>query len=152
MEIQPQNDEGLVVKHGGIVGSEFEDLNMRGARFRDVNLSGTEFFDVNLSEAKFDYINMSNASFRNMNLSDLQLHAVQMGGAKFTHMGIHPEADGTVPKQRPMGFEECDFNNSSFTRCDLSGANLSDCDLEGTRINGILVSDLLKAYENAANK
>ncbi len=55
-----------------------------------------------------------------------------------------PPADDSAPKRRS--------GNSSFARCDLSGASLSDCDLEGTKINGILVSDLLKAHEKAANK
>lgn len=49
MEIRPWNDEGLVAKHDGIIGSEFEYLNVHGSKFHGVNLSGVEF-DLSLSK------------------------------------------------------------------------------------------------------
>jgi len=77
MEVKPQNDEKLVVKYGGIPGSEFEDLNM----------SGSSFKQVALAEAKFDHVNMVHASFEDVNLSNISMHSVTMGGAKFTIIG-----------------------------------------------------------------
>ena len=89
MEVKPQNDEKLVVKYGGIPGSEFEDLNM----------SGSSFKQVALAEAKLDRVNMVHASFQDVNLSNMTVHSVTMGGAKFKHVSLHPDENGNVPKQ-----------------------------------------------------
>ena len=89
MEVKPQNDEKLVVKYGGIPGSEFEDLNM----------SGSSFKQVALAEAKLDRVNMVHASFQDVNLSNMTVHSVTMGGAKLKHVSLHPDENGNVPKQ-----------------------------------------------------
>jgi uncharacterized protein YjbI with pentapeptide repeats len=59
-------------------------------------------------------------------------------------------------------FEESDLTKASFTSVNLSGAritsaNLSDVQisyakLDGMKINGVLVTDLQKAYEAAKKK
>ena len=116
MEVKPQNDEKLVVKYGGIPGSEFEDLNM----------SGTSFKQVALAEATLDHVNMVRASFEDVNLSNITMHSVTMGGAKFKHLSLHPDKDGKVPRQEPLEFDECDLNRSIFKDCDLSGIVIED--------------------------
>ncbi len=142
MEVKPQNDEKLVVKYGGIPGSEFEDLNM----------SRSSFQQVALAEARFDHVNMVNASFADVNLSNITMHSVTMGGAKFKHLSLHPDEDGNIPKQEPLEFVECDLNRSTFTDCDLSGIAIKGCDLESATIDGVLLSALLEAYRETANK
>jgi uncharacterized protein YjbI with pentapeptide repeats len=134
MEVAPQNDEKLVVKYGGIPGSEFEDLKM----------SGSSFKQVALAEARFSHVNMARASFEDANLSDITMHSVTMGGAKFKHLSLHPDEDGDIPKQDPLEFVECDLNRSTFTDCDLSGIAIKGCNLEGATIDGVLITDLLK--------
>lgn len=111
----------------------------------NANLSGSRFHDVNLSGAEFDDVNLSNASFHDINLSDITVTAVQIGGARFKHIGLPPCAPG---KQRPLSFEEADLNSSTFTKCDLSGVKISDCNTDGMTIDGMAVSDLLAAYRS----
>ena len=38
--------------------------------------------------------------------------------------------------------------DSTFRKVDLSNVNIIDCNLDGMTIDGILVTDLLKAYGN----
>ncbi len=140
MEIEPQHDEKLVVKHGGIPGSEFEDLNM----------SGSSFKQVALAEAKLDHVNMVRASFNDVNLSHITMHSVTMGGAKFKHLSLHPDEDGDIPKQEPLEFIECDLNRSTFTDCDLSGIAIKGCNLEGATVDGVLITDLLKTRQEGS--
>ena len=137
MEVKPQNDEKLIVKHGGIPGSEFEDLNMRGSSFEQVSLT----------EARFDHVNIIHASFEDVNLSNIAMHSVTMGGARFVHMSLHPDEDGNIPKQDPLEFVECDLNRSTFTDCDLSGIAIEGCSLDGATIDGVLITDLLNTQQ-----
>ncbi len=108
-------------------------------------LSGSRFHDVNLAEAEFDDVNMSRVTFTNINMSDISVRGVQMGGARFSCIGLPPGAGG---KQRPMSFEAADLNGTAFSKCDLSGVGISNCELDGMTIDGVLVSDLFAAYRN----
>lgn len=109
----------------------------------NANMSGSRFHDVNLSGAEFDDINMSKVCFRNVNLSDISVCGVQMGGAEFKHVGLPP---GTPGKQRPLRFEECDLNGSTFKECSLTDVDIIDCDISGMKIHGISVQDMLDSY------
>jgi uncharacterized protein YjbI with pentapeptide repeats len=107
------------------------------------DLAGSRFCDVNLADAEFDDVNMRHVKLHNINLSDIAVSAVQMGGASFCCVGLPP---GTAGKQRPLRFENCDFNGSTFRRCDLSNVALTDCDVSGMKIDGVAVDELLRAY------
>ena len=109
----------------------------------NVNIAGSRFHDVNLSGSEFDDINMSKVSFRNINLSDISICGVQMGGAIFRHVGLPPGMKG---KQKPLQFDECDLNGSSFKQCDLANVEINNCNIEGLKIDGIPVSDLISEY------
>jgi uncharacterized protein YjbI with pentapeptide repeats len=107
------------------------------------NISGSRFHDVNLSETEFDDINMSKVRFHNINMSDIEVSAVQMGGAKFRHIGLPPCTGG---KQRPLWFEEADLNGTTISKCDLSNVKIEICNLEGMTIEGVLVTELLSVF------
>jgi uncharacterized protein YjbI with pentapeptide repeats len=113
--------------------------DISGSRFLDVNLAGAEFNDVNLAEARV----------HNVNMSDMAIDCVQMGGTSFRHVGLPPDQPG-AGKQRPLAFEECDLNGSTFKKVDLSGVSITACNLEGATIDGVLVSDLIAAYRKQA--
>ncbi len=115
--------KNLTLKHENISGSEFEDLNMAGARFTNVNLSGAEFHDINFSDVLFT--------------------AAQIGGTTFRYIGPPPGAE----EKRPVTFENGVLRESVFRNMDMTNVKLMDCNLTGMTINGILVTDLLKAWE-----
>lgn len=118
----------LSIKHDNIAESEFEDVNMSGSRFENINLSGSRFHDVSFS--------------------DVQFTAAQIGGTLFKHIGPPPDKDGKQARQRPVVFEEAMLCDSTFRKVDLSNVKIIDCDLRGMTIDGILVTDLLKAHKN----
>ena len=107
------------------------------------NIAGSRFHDVNLAQAEFDDVNMTKVRFHNINMSDITVSAVQMGGARFKHIGLPP---GSKEKQRPLSFEEADLNGTTISRCDLSNVKIESCKVEGMTIDGIAVTDLLAAY------
>ena len=113
------------------------------------DISGSRFHDVNLAGAEFDDANMSKVRFHNINMSDIAVSAVQMGGAKFKHIGPPP---GSKEKQRPLTFEEADLNGSTILRCDLSNVKIENCHVQGMRIDGLLVTDLVAAHKRQNKK
>lgn len=113
------------------------------------DLSGSTFHDVNLGYADFDDVNLGNARFHNINMSDIEVTAVQIGGAKFKHIGPPPDENGKQARQRPVHFEEAMLCDSTFRKVDLSGVKIVDCNIEGMTIDGVLVKDLLAAYTAA---
>jgi len=114
----------MTVKHDDIAESEFEDLNMSRTRFENINMSGAKFHDINFSDAKFD--------------------GAQIGGSAFRHIGV---PSGGRDKQRPVTFEEGALTGSTFRKMDMTDVKLVGCTMEGMTIDGILVTDLLKAYK-----
>lgn len=111
------------------------------------NLTGSRFEDVCLSDAEFDNVNLGKAKFHNVNLSDISVTAVQIGGAKFRHVGPPPDKDGKQARQRPVTFEEAMLCDSTFRKVDMSNVKIIDCNIQGMTIDGVLVTDLLKEYQ-----
>ena len=116
----------LTIKHDCVTGSEFEDLNLSGSTFQNINLSGAHFGDINFTDGIFS--------------------AANIGGTLFKHIGPAPDKDGKQARQRPVTFEEAMLCDSTILHCDLSGVKIVECDLAGMTIDGILVTDLLKAW------
>jgi uncharacterized protein YjbI with pentapeptide repeats len=108
------------------------------------DISGSRFHHVNLAEAEFDDVNMTRVRFHDINMSDIDVSAVQMGGARFKHVGLPP---GSAGKQRPLSFEEVDLNGTTISKCDLSNVKVENCKMEGMTINGLLVTELIAAYK-----
>ena len=110
------------------------------------SIAGSKFHDTNMERSDFNNVNLSNTTFNNINMSDINISAAQMGGAKFKHIGPPPDKDGKQERQRPVTFEEMMLCDSTFLRVDMSNVKISECNTDGMTINGILVSDLLSAY------
>jgi uncharacterized protein YjbI with pentapeptide repeats len=97
----------------------------------------------------FNDVSAKNVKIINANLSDLEIEGAQLGGAFIHNIGMPPEGHPFYDpnaKQTPLKFEDCDLTGSSFTNCNLSTVSIDDCNLAGMKINGILVEDLLQAY------
>ncbi|MFB9841752.1 pentapeptide repeat-containing protein [Mucilaginibacter ginsenosidivorans] len=112
-----------------------------------------------LNGSYFNDVAMTNVKIINANLSDLEIEGAQLGGAFIHNIGGplegHPAYDPNF-KQRPVRFEDCNLNNSTFTDCNLAGVLITDCNLKGVSItdcnisgliiNGVNIEELLKAY------
>lgn len=121
----------LKVKRASIEDSSFEILCMDRSHFRDISAKNIKITDANLS--------------------DLEIEGAQLGGAYIHNIGMPPKGHPMYnpdAKQRPLKFENCDLNKSTIIDCNLSGVVIDDCNLSGMKINGILVEDLLKQYNN----
>jgi uncharacterized protein YjbI with pentapeptide repeats len=126
--------------------SSTKQLNVREAMLENSKIAmscinGLEMQDVSATNVKiFD-----------ANLSDLEISGAQLGGAHIHSIGMppegHPHYDPNA-KQRPLKFDDCNLEGSTITNCDLSGVAISDCTLTGLTINGILVEELLRVYNN----
>jgi len=136
-----------LAEHANLTGSRFHNVNLTEAEFDDVNMSKTNFHNVNLTEVEFDDVNMSKTKFHNINLSDVTVTAAQMGGAKFKHIGPPPDKNGQQERQRPVTFEEMMLCDSHFHNVDLSNVRITDCNVTGMTIDGVLVTELIAAYE-----
>jgi uncharacterized protein YjbI with pentapeptide repeats len=126
-----------IAEHVNIEGSEFTDVNLKAAKFDNVNMTGTSFNNINMSGVKL----------HDINLSDIEVSAVQMGGAKFKHVGLPPCSSNPPGKQRPVTFTEMDLYGSTFTMVDLTNVKIESCKTEGMTIDGVAVSDMLAAYK-----
>ena len=124
-----------------------EHANLASSVFNDVNLGEATFDNVNLSGATFENVNMSRIRVHDVNLSDLELSAANLGGAHFKHIGPAPDMTGKQARQKAVTFEEATLCDSTFRKVDLSNVKLIDCQMDGMTIDGILVSDLLSAYQ-----
>lgn len=106
---------------------------------RKAMLNNSEFFDVT----------MTNVKIVNANLSDQEIEGAQLGGAYIHNVGMPPQDHpmyNPVARQRPLRFEDCDLNNTTFTKCDLNGVELTDCNIKDLKINGILIEELISQY------
>jgi uncharacterized protein YjbI with pentapeptide repeats len=110
------------------------------------DISGSEFHDVNLAGADFNNVNMSKAKFHDINFSDVTFTAAQIGGTLFKHIGLPPCKTGKQGRQRPVTFEEAMLCDSTFRKVDMSNVKIIDCNIKGMTIDGILVTDMIKAY------
>ncbi len=98
--------------------------DMTGAEFDGVNLADARFFAV-LSRARFVDTNLSEAVFDDVNLSASRFNNVNLAGARITDANL----SGVV-----------------IDGATLANAEIRNADLTGLRIDGILVTDMLRAY------
>ena len=120
----------MCIKNDRIPDSEFEDLDLSGARFTNINLSKARFHDINFSDVHFS--------------------VAQLGGTVFTDIGLPPHLEERNERQRPVTFEAATLCDSVFRKVDLSNVRIIDCNMAGMTIDGILVTDLLKAYQKVS--
>lgn len=120
--------------------------NLSGSSFEMVNLEGVRFQDANLGQAQFENINLAGARFNDINFSDVVFSAAQLGGTVFRDLGLPP---GSTETQRGITFEHADMNASVFRKVNLQNVRLEQCNTTGMTIDGVLLSDLMAAYQAA---
>jgi len=125
----------IKVRDACLDNSTFECVSVKGLYFNDVDLSGTKI--------------------TNANMSNLEIEGAQLGGAIIRNVGMppvdHPNYDAKA-KQRPLIFENCDFEASTITDCNLANIAINNCNIKGMTINGISVEELLKNFTHNNNK
>jgi uncharacterized protein YjbI with pentapeptide repeats len=109
-----------------------ENKDIAGSQFRHVNMSGTVFEDVDLSGARFFNINLRRAN----------IGAVDFGGASFSCMNT-----GEDHPRKPVVFNSIELDDCTIQNSYFRNTKLVNCDLTGMTIDGVLVTDMLKAYE-----
>jgi len=111
------------------------------------NLNGSNFKQFCMDGSVLQDVSAKNVKIADANLSDLEIEGAQLGGAFIHNIGMPPQghpAYDPAAKQRPLRFENCDLNGTTFADCNLSGVEISDCDISGLKINGVLIAELLK--------
>jgi uncharacterized protein YjbI with pentapeptide repeats len=111
--------------------------NMSVHRSHNADLTGATFTDVKLAGSRFEDVSLSQAAFTNVSLAGAVITAANLTGMTFTDVKL---AGGR--------FEDVNLFQAVFTNVNLAGAAVTDANLTGMTINGILVSDLIQAYEN----
>ena len=114
--------ENYTVKNKDIPDSKFLHTNMSGSVFEDIDLSGAKFFNINLRDAKIGAIDFGGSSFSCMNTGE-----------------GHPRKPAVF---NSIELDECIIQNSF-----LRNTRIVNCDLTGMTIDGIRVTDMVKAYE-----
>lgn len=118
----------------------------------EADLSGSKITMAMVNNWELNNVSAKNIKIINADLSDLEIKGAQLGGAYIHNIGMPPEghpAYDPAAKQRPLKFEDCDLHGSTITNCNLAGVAVSDCNMDGMTIEGVLVSDLLKAYNGS---
>ena len=87
-----------------------------------------EVVGADLGGSAFDDVAMARSRMSNADLSMLSLRNANVRGAVF---------------------EDVDLTGASFRNTRLADVELADCCVDGMRIDGVLVTELLKAYEAA---
>ena len=95
------------------------------------DISGSIYDDVNMSGSTIDNVNLAGCSFRNVNISGATFENVNISGCKVLDVNL---------------------SGLKITKTNLQGAAISESRLDGMSINGILVIDLLAAYEASKPK
>ena len=103
------------------------------------------FDNVDMSETRFENINLSGAEFHDVNFSNVDLSHAQLGGTVFRNIGLPPDAPKGA-RQRPVRFEDAVLCGSVFRNVDLSDVQMNDCDISGMKVDGYLVSELIKFW------
>jgi predicted enzyme related to lactoylglutathione lyase len=96
---------------------------------RDADLTDSRFSDVKLTSAQFDDVNLQGSALTHANLA----------GVRFLDVNL---ASATVQNANLTGARFLDVN--------LTSATIQDANLTDMCINGILVTDLIRAFKNRA--
>ncbi len=120
----------------------FSALNLHEASFTNSYIKDALFNNVNLTTTRFHNCNLDGSIFGDININNIEICEASIGGAYIhdTNLGFH-QSHG------PVTFERCDLTGSKITDCSLQGVEISSCNINGMKINGILVEELLKNYQ-----
>ena len=101
------------------------------ARLGPPPFAGKNTFSMNIRDTK-ETLLVTNADLSRSSFTDVNLHE-----ARF--------ADVNLSKAQ---FADINLSGSKFSGGNLSRVEIDDCNVTGMRIQGVLVSDLLEAYQN----
>jgi uncharacterized protein YjbI with pentapeptide repeats len=149
--------EQLDLQKADISGSKWQEVRAEELDIDNVSLAKTKINNVNMSEMTLNDVNMGGIKISNANLSGLGIqhanfsHAVidhvKLFGTEFHNVVLPMEGDGNYNpdgQYKPVSFHNCNLSNGQLRNCDLSNVEITDCDLTGLKINGILISDLIR--------
>lgn len=103
----------------------FNGPQLQGHSYSRADMSESNFDGVNLASSRF-YAVLSDATFSDTNLVRASFDDVNLGAARFHNINL-----------------QC----ATFDNINFSNARITNANLTGMTINGILVSDLLEAYQ-----
>ena len=111
--------------HDDTTDNPFNGPQLQGHAYSRADMAASDFDGVNLTGSRF-YAVLSGARFLDCSMSGAQFDDVNLSGTTFNNVNLA---------------------GVSVTNANLTGLSISDANLSGMLINGILVSDLLAAYE-----
>jgi uncharacterized protein YjbI with pentapeptide repeats len=95
------------------------------------DISGSVYDDVNMSGSTIGNVNLAGCTFANVNMSGAVFEDANCSGWK-----IH----------------DVNLSGLKIVKANLAGASITEGRIEGMTINGILVTDMIAAYEAAQPK
>jgi len=114
----------------------FPDIKYKGAVFTAADMSMAHFSGVNLTGATF-YALLENAHFSDCSLENTQFEDTNMSGVRIHNADL---AESSI--------SSANLTNASITNANLANVKIENVNLTGMTIDGILVSDLIKAFED----
>jgi uncharacterized protein YjbI with pentapeptide repeats len=111
------------------------------------DLSNSQFRHVKMSGAVFEGVDLSGAKFFNINLRGANIGAVDFGGASFSCMNT-----GEDKPRRPVVFNSIELDDCTIQNSFFRNTRIVNCDLTGMTIDGVLVTDMVKAYKVSNSK
>jgi uncharacterized protein YjbI with pentapeptide repeats len=82
------------------------------------------------------------------NTSTLDIAGAQYPGARFVDTDLAGASFSDV-SLRAARFDNVALTGATFSNVCLSGVSIADANLDGARIDGILITDLLRVYDAA---
>jgi uncharacterized protein YjbI with pentapeptide repeats len=107
-------------------------------------LDGSSFRSTSLSRSVFDDVSLSGARFHNIDLRRARFSAVDFGGARFSCVNT-----GEGRPRKPVVFTNVELDKCRFRHGSFAGVSITGAKLEGMRINGVLVTQMIKAWKAA---
>ncbi|SDE32750.1 Uncharacterized protein YjbI, contains pentapeptide repeats [Mucilaginibacter pineti] len=163
LKIHDADLTGLEISNARLGGAYFHNIGMppkghpaykegaqqRPLRFEDCNLQGTTITNCNLSNVAITNVNIQDLKIHDADLTGLEISNARLGGAYIHNIGMPPKGHPAYKEgaqQRPLRFEDCNLQGTTITDCNLSNVAITDSNTTGMTINGILLADLLSAY------
>jgi predicted enzyme related to lactoylglutathione lyase len=116
-------------RNADLTGSRFSGAKLTKSIFDDVNLQGSSFTNTNLGGARFVDVNLAGVTVQDVNLTGMAIDDVNLQGSSFTNI---------------------DLGGARFVDVNLAGVTVQEANLTGMAIEGILVTDMIRAFKNRA--
>ncbi|WP_025025953.1 GNAT family N-acetyltransferase [Caldalkalibacillus mannanilyticus] len=123
--------------------ADFHNVNLRNSAFSYGNMSSVTVQNINFSHSRITNTNLSHSTIGDSNMRNVEICHVSLAGAHIHDVNLDLEDEEKVP----VVMERCDLRNSRIIDSNLKNVEIEGCDITGMKISGILVSELLKVYE-----